>query len=640
MGKTPPMPTRQTLLDQVEQLTRRLQEAEDTLQAIRCGEVDAIVVSGAQGEQVFSLAGAESIYRLIVQTMKEAALTVTLDGKILFSNRQFCESIMSAPEQVVGHSLAEFVVPEYQETLIRVLQESQVGPIKTRVVFRGTKGSVPTYVSTNILRQADGVCICIVGTDLSELEASTELIQKLRLSEATLQQTNLRLQLLSETARRLLESPDPLSELEAIGRKVMALLGCEIFCHCLLDRDDNCLRLSAAVGLPETVLTQVKVKGCGQGRSALRQNDCVILGLLPSVRKTVDLSRVPALWGIKAGICHTIEVHKELLGRLCFASQTRENLSPEDIALIRSVADQVGIALLRQESQAALAESEAALKRANAELQVSNAELQTIGEELNAVNEVLRVSNETLEARVEARTTELMQRTQELQWLARELTRTEERERRELAQVVHDGLQQLLVGASMNVDLLSRRVRGETELKTTLQTLSDTITESINVSRTLTTELCPFAAYEKNLSEALQWLANWHREKHGLAVTLVTKQFLVVESVELRVLLFRAVRELLFNTVKHAEVKTARVCLDRTKDGLVRIVVSDSGRGFDPQRIKANMVRTGGFGLFSLRERLDLLGGRLEIKSAPGRGSRFTLLVPMSLSSCPPPASR
>jgi len=94
------------------------------------------------------------------------------------------------------------------------------------------------------------------------------------------------------------------------------------------------------------------------------------------------------------------------------------------------------------------------------------------------------------------------------------------------------------------------------------------------------------------------------------------------------VLLFQSVRELLFNAVKHAKVQKARVDVQRA-DEHVRIVVSDEGRGFDPARLAGRVVDKGGFGLFSIRERMGFLGGRLEIESAPGRGSRFTLVAPL-----------
>ncbi len=104
---------------------------------------------------------------------------------------------------------------------------------------------------------------------------------------------------------------------------------------------------------------------------------------------------------------------------------------------------------------------------------------------------------------------------------------------------------------------------------------------------------------------------------------------------DVSILLFQAVRELLFNVAKHAGVKNARVEVSRV-DGQIQIVVLDDGAGFDPSQIRAENGLAGGLGLISVRERLDFLGGHLEIESEPGRGSRFTLLVPIEEVEAPP----
>jgi CheY-like chemotaxis protein len=92
--------------------------------------------------------------------------------------------------------------------------------------------------------------------------------------------------------------------------------------------------------------------------------------------------------------------------------------------------------------------------------------------------------------------------------------------------------------------------------------------------------------------------------------------------------LFRSVRELLFNVVKHSKVKNARITMDRMPGGMVRIVVSDKGVGFDPREREAREGSSGGFGLFKLRARLELLGGGMKIQSTPGQGCQMTLWAP------------
>ena len=195
-------PTKADLLRQIEELQARLAEAEETLRAIREGEVDAVIVSGSHGEQVFSLTGTESVYRLIVETMKEAAFTVTFDGTILFCNTQFGEFVKQPLEQVVGHTLQAFVTQDDRAAASTLLVAAQEQPIKQRLVFQASDGTaVPAHVSANVLNQPDGPSICVVASDLTELENSTELIQQLRRQQTAIQTANEELAAVEEELR-------------------------------------------------------------------------------------------------------------------------------------------------------------------------------------------------------------------------------------------------------------------------------------------------------------------------------------------------------------------------------------------------------------------------------------------------------
>ncbi|HSD29420.1 MAG TPA: response regulator, partial [Vicinamibacteria bacterium] len=125
---------------------------------------------------------------------------------------------------------------------------------------------------------------------------------------------------------------------------------------------------------------------------------------------------------------------------------------------------------------------------------------------------------------------------------------------------------------------------------------------------------------------ALEWLVPWMKERHDLTVALDVEPGPWTTSEDVALLVFRSVRELLFNTVKHARVDTARLRV-RHRDESVEIEVSDEGAGFAPTPAD-RMSREGGFGLFSVRERIGLLGGQMVIDSAPGRGTRILLRVP------------
>lgn len=237
--------------------------------------------------------------------------------------------------------------------------------------------------------------------------------------------------------------------------------------------------------------------------------------------------------------------------------------------------------------------------------------------------------NETLEHRIQERTAEVEHRAAQLRRLAGELTQAEERERRRLARVLHDHLQQLLVGARLGLASLLRNLAVE-EHRQAVSQVSELLNDSIATSRSLTAELSPPVLYEAGLAQALDWLAGWMRDKHGLIVD-VQADPAVNPAEKIRVLLFQVVRELLFNVVKHANTYQASVRMDR-QDDRVHILIEDAGRGFDPQQARPRHHTTSGLGLFSIRERLEWLDGQICIDSEPGRGTRVHILAPLQLA--------
>ena len=240
--------------------------------------------------------------------------------------------------------------------------------------------------------------------------------------------------------------------------------------------------------------------------------------------------------------------------------------------------------------------------------------------------EALAKAKDELEQRVAERTAELAQRAVQLRALTGELTLAEQRERSRLAKVLHDHLQQLLVAAKFRAAVLGRG--GDELIKQAIKELEDLIDESIDVSRDLTAELSPPILHEAGLNAGLQWLARRMADKYGLFVDLEIEEDGRLPE-QLKILLFDSVRELLFNTVKHAQTSSAAVN-SRRVNGRLQITVSDPGVGFDPTTMLAAGVGGVGFGLFGIRERMELMGGALQIQSTPGQGSRFVLSVPVA----------
>ena len=218
--------------------------------------------------------------------------------------------------------------------------------------------------------------------------------------------------------------------------------------------------------------------------------------------------------------------------------------------------------------------------------------------------------------------------------LASRLTVAEQAERRRISQVLHDELQQLLYGVEMKLSMC-RRDLIESEQQDLAGLLDDArcwVDQAVDITRRLTVELSPPILNKEGLTDALAWLQRQMKELHGLEIEIQAEDACFIENEDLRVLLFQAVRELLFNVKKHAGVNRATVTLSEEK-GRLCVRVADHGVGFDLAEMQRSQREKGGFGLFSLRERVSLIGGRLEIRSAPGKGTEIQVRIPVATSA-------
>ncbi len=221
----------------------------------------------------------------------------------------------------------------------------------------------------------------------------------------------------------------------------------------------------------------------------------------------------------------------------------------------------------------------------------------------------------------------LEQRTYQLQRLTHQLTQAEERERHRLADVLHEDLQQILVGVNYHLSLVPGRAGDEEALNETLGQVGGLIRDAIEKSRTMSHDLSPPILHHSGLVPALHWLGDQMHKAHGLEVHVEAAEEDEPDDLSVGVLLFRAAQELLFNVIKHAGTTQASVSLRSAGDEL-HLVIEDEGVGFDPRDVEPAENIDIGVGLFSIRERIDLLGGRLEVYSEPGRGSRFQIVLP------------
>lgn len=219
----------------------------------------------------------------------------------------------------------------------------------------------------------------------------------------------------------------------------------------------------------------------------------------------------------------------------------------------------------------------------------------------------------------------LREEQQRLHSYAQELTGAEEQARRSTAIDLHDGIGQMLIGLAMSLDAAAMQVAPS--LRPLVTEMRGRVSEILTVTRRLIADLSPPGLYDLGLVPALEWLSTNVFNHDGLRVELdldVEESRLDVES---RVLVFKVVRELLRNVVKHAGVKTASVRATMTNDRLL-LDVQDEGVGFDVQPTMRN-GGTRGFGLWSITDRLRCAGGDLDVEAGPGRGCRARITVPL-----------
>lgn len=419
------------------------------------------------------------------------------------------------------------------------------------------------------------------------LKAHDQLEAKVQERTSDLQKANRMLMMVSACDQALVDNSDEHELMSVICQIIQEKGGYPLVWAGLLD-DAGTLRCVASAGDREGFLDGVRASG-GNAALGAGLTDQVIRSGLPFV--SGDIARLPEElpWrttAIKRGFrtiaaLPLLSLQKTAYGALLIYSDSLPGFEPGQVTLLKELVDDLafGVTSLRARAERDQAQRSLELKAS------------------------------------------------QLRILAGEIVRTEQKERRRIAQLLHDNLQQHLAAALYGVEGM-RSPQSTEEHQESVTRLGGLLRDCIRMSRSLTSELSHPSLSEPDLCIALEWLASWMKEQQGLDVAVTTGEPITMESEETRIMLMQAVRELLFNVVKHSGVKRAHVRLSKAPDGRVLISVSDQGVGFDPEMIGSLGGDSSSIGLFSIRERLALAGGGMDVVASPGQGSRLTVWVP------------
>lgn len=364
------------------------------------------------------------------------------------------------------------------------------------------------------------------------------------------------------------------------------------------------------------------------------ERDRRILLWMPWKHDADTLARVLSQEGLPRTVCPTFEVLLDEAGRGAGALLLSEDvLHPEAAQPLRYLLDEqppwsdLPVVLLcdGQSMAHAATQAHAILDGALPSLLEQPVPAQTLVSTLHAAlrhrGQQYRVRD--LHARLEYRVEE---RTRQVRRLVEALTLAEQQERKRIAQILHDDLQQVLYGLGMTLKALGNSTSSD-DTAMLYDQAHQTLNLAIDTTRSLSTQLSPPVLHDGNLGQLLEWLALRKEDQYGLQVEIERSGPCQASDPDVLVLVYQFLRELLFNVSKHAGTDRALVKAHEDEACIILQVI-DEGRGFDPDAVLEGPHDHGGFGLPSVQERLRLIGGHLTIDAAPGDGTRVTLTVP------------
>ncbi len=522
-----------------------------------------------------ALRRSESQYRELVQSANSIILRMDTEGRIIFFNEYAEKYFGYTQEEILGANAVGTIVPETESTGRSLA--AMIGDILNHPERYASnenenmcKNGERTWVlwSNRAIADESGAYagILCVGSDITAVKRMEEQL-RLRVRQQVA---------VAELGRHALAERN----LDVIMREAagLAARGLDVALVEVLENlpEEGGFLLRVGVGWQDGLAGSLRIEAGPEtlAGNTLAVNDAVIVKDLGAMLDREGMEVLGA-HGAVSGMTVVIPGDGAPFGVLGAYARTRREFSDQDVLFLQSMATILGDAVVRR----------------------------------NAEDSVER-------------------QRQQLRAMASDLALVEERERHRIAVGLHDQVIQNLAVATIRLDSLRQSLQ-TAEARNTLQVVQDSTGAAIADLRSLTFELSPPVLYELGLEPALQYLAEQMEREHGLPVRCLDDGLDKPLREDLQVTLYRSVRELMMNAVKHARARSVKLSVSRL-DGDIHIMVEDDGAGFDSAALETRSSASAGFGLLSIRERLGCLGGRIVIDSQPGRGTKIDLTAPLA----------
>ncbi len=643
----------------------KLAEARELIHAIQQGDVDAVVVSGPEGDQVFTLKHAEYAYRALVEAMNEGAATLAADGTIVYCNQRLSHLLGIPQEQIIGNPVTNLGENESARVLeALVVQAGQRDSITASLDLKNLDGRrIPVQVSFRQMKSVEPVAYCMVVTDLTELKARDKLISAGKLAESILQSAAEAIAV-CDAAGIIVICNKAFKDLSG-GNPILQPFDQAMPLEFISDSEVEEKRSLAAEALNGATFTAQ--------RARLRRKDGRVVPLLISASPMGSSKWIAGCVFTLTNITErerflqALRKSEERFRAMVMASSDSQYRMSADWSVMRTLAGRDFLADTdepdanwtqkyihpddRQHLWDVIHEAIRTKNVFELEHRVRTTDgslgwtfsraiplLDANGEIVEWFGAVSNITERKQAEEAQRESEKLTLQHGQLRALAERLQKAREEERTRVARDLHDDIGQVLTAIKMELAWIGRHVAArESEVHRRLEGAVQLISDGSRTVRRICAGLRPSLLDDLGLEAAIEWQGNEFASRTGIACRVLLPSDRLGLPADHATAIFRIFQECLTNVSRHAHARSVHVSLYAEGNDLV-MVVKDDGKGFQESKAGSSL------GILGMKERAQGCGGELSIASSTGKGTTVTVRVPMQVSGAndapasPPPS--